>query len=124
GFLPLTKGRSRIIDEHMQLPVALLEGCCKLPDGLLRGQIREQEVYGIIAALSLDIELCLFASGAITTNHDHGCPHASQSQCSGFADPGISPGDQTPLPLHLCLLVCHVVYLLSLVFLSRITERF
>src|SRR5215467_9392418 len=87
GFLPLTKGRSRIINEHMQLPVALLEGCCKLPDGLLRRQIREQEVYGIIAALSLDSELCLFASRAITTNHDHGCPHASQSEGRGLADP-------------------------------------
>jgi len=72
---------------YMQVRVVLLKVLDEVSDGLLRGQVCQQEINRGILAFRGDLAPSLFASGTVPADHHDGGTHPCQCQRGGLPDP-------------------------------------
>src|SRR2546425_4560087 len=91
---------SRVVNQHVEPAISLLELRGELADGILRGQIAEHQLDAIIAAPFFDLLLSHFAAMPIaTSHHDRGAKLRESKRCL-FADTGVCAGDDTDFTGH------------------------
>jgi hypothetical protein len=108
GFLILHEPRPGIVDQDMQTVMPPPELRRESPDFLLIGQVRHQEIDGLVSGSFDHPFYCGFALALISARNDNRRSEISEAKRRRPADPGSSAGHQADLPGHRSICRFHI----------------